>query len=290
MIPNALSLGSRVLAMAALLLLTHLSVAQRRQPPPSPVKNFLSTQWWLGLRFGVNFTQPDVLEDYYAFSPINYSPDNLEKEYGIFNLPGGQAGLDISFYHKGFTVGLQPTFKIMRYNYTNYMEWVGSGEADQLESQIDVEQVLQVVEVPLIFKYDLIQRGKIRPFALIGGQYSMIVNTQKKVEIEYTDYLGSVPQTYSGGSFNIGNTDRMRNFAGVLGGIGTSLDYANIRTVVEITYLYGLTSFSSNESPYSENELVSIGDVNDKLKINNINAAVSFIFPLRYIDKTFQPY
>lgn len=289
MIRNGSSYGSKVVAFCLLLLLAQLSVAQRKAPP-SPLKNFLSTQWWLGLRFGMNYTQPIAKTDYYIFSPINYDQELRDKTYDTYNLAGGQAGLDVSFYHKGFSIGLQPTFKIMRYSYSNYFEWLGSGEADRLESSIDIEQVLQAIEVPLIFKYELVNTGKIRPFVLLGGQQSFIVNAQKKATVKHTDYLGDVPQSYSGGNFNLGNTDRMQNFAGVLGGIGTSLDYANIRTVIEITYLRGLTAITSGENPFTENELVGIGDVNDKLRINNINAAISFVFPLRYIDKTFQPY
>lgn len=289
MTPNALSSGSKIVALCLLLLLTNLSVAQRKSPP-SPLKNFLSTQWWLGLRFGINYTEPIAQTDYYIFSPLNYDQENVKKVYDVYNLAGGQAGLDITFYHKGFSIGLQPTFKIMRYSYGNSFEWYGESEADRLETKLDIEQVLQVIEVPLTFKYEILKRGKIRPFVLVGGQQSFIINAQKKADIEYTDYLGSTPQTYSGGNYNLGNTDRMKSFAGVLGGIGASLDYANIRTVIEITYLRGLTSITSGDNPYSDNELVGIGDVNDKIRINNLNAAISFVFPLRYIDKTFQPY
>ncbi len=289
MTPNALSSGSRFFAIAALLLISFLSVAQRSSPP-STFESFLNTQWWLGLRFGVNYTQPVATTDYFIFSPLDYESENLQKTYDVFNLAGGQAGLDLSFYHKGFSIGLQPTFKIMRYSYSNSFEWQGSGGSDGLETEVKVEQSLQVIEVPLILKYEIIKRGKVRPFVLAGLQQSYLINAQKKAEVTHTDYLAAIPQTYSGGDFSLGNTERMSNFFGALGGIGTSLDYANIRTVIEITYLYGLSSITANGNPFSENELVGIGDVNDELRINNLNAAISFVFPLRYIDKTFQPY
>ncbi|WP_421875859.1 outer membrane beta-barrel protein [Marinoscillum sp.] len=289
MTPNVLSSGSRLLIVGILLLIANVSVAQR-SAPPSTFESFLNTQWWLGLRFGLNYTQPVASEDYYIFSPLDYDAENLQKTYDVFNLGGGQAGLDLSFYHKGISIGLQPTFKIMRYSYSNYFEWLGSGDADRLETAVNVEQSIQVIEVPLIVKYEILKRGKVRPFVLAGLQQSFVINAQKKAEVMHTDYLADVPQTYSGGDFSIGNTDRMSNFFGALGGIGTSLDYANIRTVIEITYLYGLSPITANGNPFSENELVGIGDVNDQLKINNLNAAISFVFPLRYIDKTFQPY
>lgn len=290
MIPNALSYGSRALACLLLILLAHLSVAQRKPSPPSSFESFLNTQWWLGLRFGVNYTDPNSITKYNVFSPVNYDPETLEKEYSVFSLAGGQAGLTISFYHKGFSIGIQPTFKIMRYQYSNQFEWLGDGSEDAFETTVDVTQKLDVIEVPLIMKYEIIKRGKVRPFVLAGLQQSFLISAQKKVEVEHVDYLSDNPQTYSGGTFALGNTDRMKNFYGAVGGIGTSLDYANIRTVIEATYLRGLSSVTKNEDPFSENELVALGDVNDELKINNINISLSFVFPLRYIDKTFQPY
>ncbi|MEQ9304125.1 MAG: outer membrane beta-barrel protein [Marinoscillum sp.] len=290
MTPNALSYGSKILACLFLLCLTTLSVAQRKSSPPSSFESFLNTQWWLGLRFGLNYTEPNSITRYSVFSPINYESETLEKEYEVFNLAGGQAGLDISFYHNGFSIGIQPTFKIMRYQYLNRFEWLGDGNEDGLETTLDVTQKLDIIEVPLILKYEVIKRGKVRPFVLAGLQQSFIIATQKKVKIEHVDFLSDNPQTYSGGTYALGNTDRMQNFYGAVGGIGTSLDYANIRTVVEVTYLRGLSAVTSSDDPFSENELVALGDVNDELKINNLNISLSFVFPLRYIDKTFQPY
>lgn len=290
MTPNALSYGSRWLTCLLLLFVTTISVAQRKPSPPSSFESFLNTQWWLGLRFGLNYTQPNPTTRYNVFSPINYQGETLDKAYESFSLPGGQAGLVISFYHNGFSIGIQPTFKIMRYGYSNAFEWVGASEEDRLETTVDVTQKIDVVEVPLTLTYEIIKRGKIRPFVLAGLQQSFMISALKKAEVTHVDFLGDTPQTYSGGSFTLGNTERMSNFYGAVGGLGTSLDYANIRTVVEVTYLYGLSPITANEDPFSENELVALGDVNDVLKINNINVSLSFVFPLRYIDKTFQPY
>lgn len=288
---SALSSASRILIFLPFILLSSLSVAQRKpKSPPGSFESFLDTQWWLGLRFGVNYTSPNPVTRHFVFSPTDYEPELLEKTYSSFSLPGGQAGLDINFYHRGVSVGIQPTFKILRYGYENNLSWTGDGGADGLDTHMAIEQKLQVIEVPMILKYDFLKHGKIRPFILAGMQHSFLLGAQKKVTIEHTDYLSDIPQTYSGGSYTKGNDERMQNFWGAVGGVGTSLDYLNIRTVVEVTYLYGLTSITENENPYMENELVALGDVDDELKINNFNISLSFVFPLRYIDKTFQPY
>lgn len=283
---NALLSGSKVLFFILLICSTTLSVAQKRKSGPPGFKSFLDTQWWLGLRFGVNFTDPIPGDQYSSFSPINYDEETLKKNYNSYSLPGGQAGIDITFFHKGFSFALQPTFKIIRYEYINQFQWFD--DTGQLGAELGVEQKVEAVEVPFIIKYDVLKGNKIRPFLLLGMQYSFIVGAQKQAKLTYTETLQSTQQEYVGGDFTLGNKDELTNFYGALGGIGASFDYWNIRTVLEATYLRGFSSVTSQENPFQENELSSVGDVNDELKINNINISLSFVFPLRYIDKTFQ--
>ncbi len=66
------------------------------------------------------------------------------------------------------------------------------------------------------------------------------------------------------------------------------LDYGNVRTIVELSYLYALSPVTDTSNRFQENELASLGEINDEINLNNINLAISFVFPLRYIDKTFQ--
>lgn len=285
------SITSKILIAVALLLCTQISVAQRKPKPlKSSFESFLDTQWWLGLRFGLNYTQPDPVTRFSALSPINYDEANLEKTYENFSQSGGQAGLDVTFYHRGISIGLQPTFKIMRYTYFSDLAWAGDETVDDFETRYDINQKISVIEVPLIFKYDLIQRGKIRPFLLAGLQHSFLIAAEKETTIMHTDYASGAPREYSGGKVNLGVKDQFKNFSGALGGAGVSLDAGNIRTILEATYLYALTPVTEKNNLYQENELVSLGEVNDEIKLRNINVSLSFVFPLRYIDKTFQPY
>lgn len=289
MIQSASLFGNKGFLFAFLIGLSTLAIAQPRKPKPS-LKTFLDTQWWLGFRFGTNYSNPLPGERYAVFSPVDYEVSDLKKDYSAFSLPGGQAGLEVAFYHKGFSIALQPTFKIMRYEYHSRFAWASTDASGELESDLHVQQQLAVIEVPLVVKYDLLKDRKIRPFVLAGMQYSFVVGGQKKATQTYTDHLGSVPQKYEGGQFSIGNKDQLSNFYGALGGVGVSFDYWNIRTILEGTYLYGLSSATAKGNPYQENDLVSLGDVNDELKITNINISLSLVFPLRYIDKTFVPY
>ena len=265
-------------------------MAQRTGPKKTAsTKSFLDTQWWLGLRSGITLAQPNVLDRYYAFSPINYTADENDKTFTGFSEPGIMAGLDIIFYHKGFSIGMHPSFKSLRYGYAQSQTWTSNG-ADALETTINAKQTVQYVEVPFMVKYDLIKSGKIRPFVQAGWQYSFLLGARKEADITQRDFITDPPQQFGGGSVNFSNDQAFTNFTGVLGGVGVNLDYLNIRTVVEIIYQQGLSPITSKMDPFSENQLVALGDAQDQISLNQLSFSVSFIFPLRFIDNTFSPY
>ena len=292
MIPNACSYASKLLLLAVFMLgFQQGSVAQRKpKSQSSAFENFLDTQWWLGLRFGLNYTQPDPVNRYSALNAVDYEGSTLNKSYDPFALAGAQAGLDVTFYHKGISIALQPTYKAMRYSYFSDLEWSGTTDADRFETRYDIVQSLSVLEVPLVVKYDIMKHGTMRPFVMAGLQQSLLIGAEKDTEITHTDYVSGSPEEYSGGKIDLGAKDQFKNFYGAVGGIGVNLDAGNIRTIFEASYLYALNAVTKTASLYRENELVSLGEVNDELKLNNLNFSLSFVFPLRYIDKTFQPY
>ncbi len=293
MIQNAFLSVSKAAVVALLLLAAYPTVAQRNMKPKLPgseYQNFLNTQWWLGIKVGMNYSQPIPGQRYSSIDPINYDLELLEKEYDQFNRPGVMLGLDISIYHKGFSIGTQPVFKSMGYSYNSSIQWTGDTEAQTFETAYESEQNMSYIELPLSVKYEFIQSGKVRPYLMAGMQYSFLLDANKKTDITHTDNQSGAPVTYSGGSVSINVKDGFQNYYGALGGIGAAFDYFNIRTVLEISYNYGLSSITNTNTRFSENELVSLGETNDEIKINNINASLSIVFPLRYIDKTFSPY
>lgn len=293
MIQNALLSVSRALLVLSILFLANDAMAQRNMKPKLPgsdYQNFLNTQWWLGIKMGMNYSQPMPGTRYSSIDPINYDADLLYKDYDQFNHPGVMLGLDISLYHRGFSIGIQPVFKSMGYSYSSRIEWTGDTDAETFTSEYKGKQNMSYIELPFSLKFELIQNGKVRPFLMAGMQYSFLLDANKKVDITHTDNTSGAPISYSGGNVSINVKDGFQNYYGALGGIGSSFDFFNIRTVIEISYNYGLSSITDTNVRFSENELVSLGDTNDEIKINNINASLSIVFPLRYIDKTFSPY
>lgn len=270
----------------------NLLFAQRKPKSTNPLEDFLDTQFWLGLKMGVNATQafPDARNT--GFSPINYSADSIQKSYENFSLPGAHMGLEMNFYHKGFSVSFQPVYKRIRYEYSSSLEWRGSSLnspfSSRFQSRYDVEQKVDVIELPLMVKYDFIRSGKIRPFLMVGGFHSRIASAQKEVSITQTDFSSGTPLTSDGGSTIIGVKDAFDAFSGISGGVGVNLDYWNIRTVFEINYKHGLTS--ATKPNVQENEFASLGESNDEILLRDVNISLGFVFPFRFIDKQFAAY
>lgn len=237
---------------------------------------------------GVNYSQAFPEDRNSGFSPVNYSGDSLLKAYDDFALPGAHMGLEMNFYHRGFSASFQPAFKRSRYKYTNAFAWEGEQSNNRFETSYEIEQRLDLVELPLMLKGDLIRKGKIRPFLMFGGFYSIVTSAQKDVDISQTDFSSGTPLQSELGTVTIGVNDSFQNFYGIAGGAGVNLDYWNIRTVFEVAYQKSLSP--ATKSNVLQNELASLGEVNDEINLRDISISLSFVFPFRFIDQQFKAY
>lgn len=287
MIRKDLSFASKLLAIFMLLAICQTAVAQKK-PDKNPLESFLDTQFWLGLKMGMNYTQAFPETRFTGFSPVDYSADSLQKSYDDFTLPGAHMGLEMNFYHRGFSMSFQPVYKRSRYSYTSTLAWLGESSGNRFETTYDVQQRLDLIELPLTIKYDFIRSGKIRPFVMAGGFHSLIASAQKEIKITQVDYSSGNALQSDGGTSTVGVKDAFKSFSGISGGVGVNLDYWNIRTVFEVSYKRSLNSATKPNT--RQNELASLGEVNDEVLLRDISVSLSFVFPFRFIDQQFKAY
>ncbi|MFY0689727.1 MAG: PorT family protein [Cyclobacteriaceae bacterium] len=280
--------------MRALIIITclfvSLGISAQRFKGPNPAQpysvaeEFLDTQWWLGLKFGGNLSGINVLQSYNGFSPMDYDPALLDKEYSQYQLFGGQAGLDVTYYHRGFSIGFQPNYRVHRYGYSNEFVWTGTNSAYQTDYSVD--QKIDLIEFPVYVKYDII-RSAVRPYAMLGASYALVLRASKTVLTESSN-TGSTPIIpLESGSTTLGNKDNFKSLPILIGGIGLSIDKGNIRTVLEASYRQAIGNIIQTENRFEFNEHAGIGDTMDDLALNNINLTISVLFPLRFISSQF---
>ena len=288
MIPNALLSASKRCLLILLLLVGSSSTFAQKKLPKDAFESFLETQFWLGLKFGVNYTQAFPEQRNSGFSPINYSTDSLQKSYDDFSMPGAHMGLEMNFYHRGFSVSFQPAYKRSSYSYANSIAWQGEQITSRLETTYDIEQRLDLIELPLMIKADIIRKGNIRPFLMVGGFYSIVTSAQRDVDITETTFTDGTSLVSDAGSFAISDKDSFQNFYGIGGGAGVNLDFWNIRTVLEVNYKRSISNVT--KSNVRQNELGSLGEINDEISLRDISVSANFIFPFRFIDQQFKAY
>lgn len=256
-----------------------------RKPLDNP---FLKSQWWLGFRAGANLTEADPQERYSGFSPINYTIEENQKEYGGFEQLGGHAGLEITYYHKGFSFSFQPNYRRQRFLYSNSFLWSDENDAsNRLELNYDQDHQLDYIEFPLFVKYDFTQ-NTFRPFVQVGVYYAILTSANKSVEVSGADFASGDLGPFENEEVIIGAEDLFINSSiGVAGGIGASYDVQNTRLVFDVTYRYGLNNVTDVQNRFSENQLAGIGDALDDIHLRNISFTFGLLFPLRFISKKY---
>ena len=253
---------------------------------PTEGDKFLKSQWWLGFKAGSNVSKAMSEAKYSALSPINYPASNLDKLYSSYDKIGGQAGIEITFYHQGFSFSFQPNYRRQRFSYSNNYEWISSENPDNtLMLKYDQDHKLDYIDMPLIVKYDILKASKFRPFLQVGAFYSVLVNANKEIEISGTDYASGNAGPFENQNMIIGANDLfIKSSTGLIAGAGVTYDFWNIRLVFDASYRYGFNNITNTKNRYSENQLSGIGDALDDMKLRNIGFNIGALFPLRFIS------
>lgn len=270
---------------------TTADAQRRRNNRPARPQNdpFLNSQWWLGFRVGSNITKGVPSQSYTSFSPVNYNPDRIGKQYDGFGRPGIQAALEFAYYTRKVNISLQPGFATMYYGYKTDYQWEDPANSTTTLSQtFTIEDNLQVFDLPLMIKYEFLS-GNVHPFIQLGGYYNLTINASKKIDVQGVDQASGSDVPFSGEPVAIGTKDHYnKSTAGVMGGLGVVYDAGNVRFLFDASYKYGLTNITNSNARYSNTQLASIGDVPDDLTLEGIWLNLSIQFPLKFISKNYE--
>jgi hypothetical protein len=165
--------------------------------------------------------------------------------------------------------------------------WIGNTPNEQYESVHNTEQSVTFIDLPLAVKYDIL-KNKVRPFVMVGAFYSFIFDANKSVQIQEIDYASGNALSYNRTTLSLNNKQEFLNNWGILGGIGASFDFWNIRTIIDVQYRHSFTTIVEPSARYTETIFSAFGEVQDDYKLANFNGSISFVFPLRYIDSQFK--
>jgi len=254
---------------------------------PNQQNKFLEKQWWLGFKAGTNFSNPSIIKRYTVMTPTNYPQAVTDKTYDSFSEAGSQATVEATFYLKGFSFSVQPTYRHSRFSYSNQFRWYNPENiTEELILQYDQEQKIDYADFPLTVKYDLL-KGNLRPYVQAGVFYSLLINANKSVQISGTDYASGGTNPFSNDPVIVGVKDLYNNYWGIMAGMGVNYHVGNVRVVLDVSYWKGMSNITDVDNRFANDRLAGIGDVPDDLNLNNIVISAGVLFPMRFLGNSF---
>lgn len=257
--------------------------------PKQKQEKFLEKQWWLGFKAGPNLTQVTPTQRYAIVTPTNYSPALLDKKYDGFKKIGSQATLEVSFYFKGFSISVQPTYRHNRFTYSNDFSWTNPlNPDDQLSLTYLQEQHVDNADLPLLVKYD-ITGNRMRPYIQGGIFYSRVLSATKSVEVKGTDQGSGGVNEFASAPVIVGAKDLFhKSYWGLLAGAGLNYNLGNVRLILDASYRIGMSNITNTKNRFSNDRLNGIGDAQDDMKMNNIIVSIGCLFPMRFLSTNFK--
>jgi len=275
------------LTILLLLLYTSVAFAQPKGKKRLSSSGTQSSQWWIGIKAGTNFTDPNATGNFWAFSFTDPpSSGNSEKMYDQFKSPGYQFGFLVGFeFMKGLSANIEPIFSMYQYSYS--VKYSYASDEDQSKS-VDLafnhKNQLQYLELPLTFKYELLE-GKTKPFVKGGAYISTLLNATKKTEEKITDNASGGNSIFENNEYAGEITDfYLKSNWGIQFGVGVTQNLGNARFGLEVNYKSGMKNITNSAWRYRDNQFLSgVFDAQDDIKLKAIEVSLSVVMPLKFI-------
>jgi hypothetical protein len=266
----------------------YLKQKQKERKNPGAPMPFADSQMWLGLKGGVNTAKVVPSKRYAVFESTQSAEANKDfnKEYDSFGQLNFQFGLVATYsFNRFLSLSLQPTYSNLYFVYRNQYKWAG-----QANNYVELKQnhrfQLTYLEVPLLVKIDLLH-SRFRPYIQGGAFYGRMIKAEKFITTTSLDNASGAVNPLENTTPNIGARDLfIRSNWGWLGGAGFSYDIGNVRVSLEGIYKMGQNNITNEKNRYTVDQLTSVGDVMDSMKLRNIECYVTVLFPMKFLQKS----
>ena len=257
---------------------------------------FRSSQAFIGLFGGANFSSPFLVNSFSDFSSIDDQETGMiddEKIYGdLLKNPGMNFGISGVFaFNRFFSIAISPAYQGVQYRYESRFIWEEVESPDNyLEYTFGHQQQLHYLSLPLIFRYSPIGK-KFRPYLEAGIHYDRLLNAQKVVTTQGLDRAsgGEVLFENSPQSTDISGLYIKSHF-GLLAGAGFTYNMGTLLLFMDGQYLYGMHTVTNAKTRYSgSRDIPGFGNVLDDVSLRNLQISIGCYFPLKFLTKDFSP-
>lgn len=245
-------------------------------------------RFFLGLKGGVNFTQPVVMREYNVLSPAPGSPNNLPKEYRPMfsgsNI-GGQFGVVALYYfNQHLALSIQPIYFNYNFSYLRTYAWQDTISQEQIDITNEHHYRLHYFELPVMLRYDILP-GRFTPYIQAGGFLGFLhtANTSTAYTSTYDVPVQPGQDPPQTPAVAITRNINLLN-AGIIGGAGICYSTDYVQVGLEANFRYGFLPVANARNRYSDVSGSASGylDVMDDFTLMNLEISLTVIFPIGY--------
>lgn len=242
----------------------------------------------VGIKGGVNFTQPLPLNHHSVFSPTQSSVHGAtNKQYQpLMKNMGFQGGITLMYrITNRLSVALEGLYFQYRYSYRNRYVWTDAIQGSTFTLEQEQFQRLNYFEVPLMLRYDFTIR-KVTPFVQ-GGIFTGFLHSAmgQTVSRQYSSQLAPAEDTES--PFTQTNDRYSKVHLGAIGGAGISFFAGHVMFTLGGNVRYSLLPPTGNLHRYNDQASTSTTylDVPDNINILNLELYLGISVPLAFSSK-----
>ena len=241
--------------------------------------------FYLGLRGGINFATPTILNRYSVFTPTSTADPGDYKKYGPwYKNIGSQYGLIVMLQLSEINyLVLQPSFSTHNFKYTGTYLWSDPQNAsNSIQLVYKHTQGLKYAEFPLLFRQDL-SSGNFRPYVQVGGFYSYLQGAMQNINISETmtgnQASNQIPEGNRSGSVT---EQFIHTHLGLIAGGGVSYKFDFAMVGLDLQYKKGLHNITNESTRYNNQSLLGdTFDVPDDINLNAWMISLNIIFTLK---------
>lgn len=258
----------------------------RPKRPPARSRSGETTQGWIGIKVGANFSAPRAGNafDVFSFTTEPFA-DNAETRYEQYKTAGYQFGFTAGFEFLPYlSANIEPVFINYRYSYAVNYYWASvEDQTKNVSINYEHQNQLQYIEVPFTLKFELLH-NKVKPYLQGGIYWGILLNATKDVTESLTDnasgnaifethhYAGNVKTLYESSQW------------GVVAGAGCTYNVGNARVGLQLNYKIGMKNIANAGTRFEDSQFVSgTFDAHDDLTLDNIALSMIVIMPLKFI-------
>jgi len=245
-------------------------------------------RFMVGLKGGINFTQPVVFQKYNILSPL----DNTISQSGIKTYKAFYQNIGYQYFFtalyqisKSLDIRIEPGFPTYTYNYKSAYFWESNSE--RIDMSIKHRQTLKYIEIPVTMRM-LYGSGQARPFIQGGIFYEYLLNSMKQFKRQET-YTNSAGTSTLNSDSQTGDASPLyiKSRYGFNVGAGLDYDLTYLHITLDVNISLGINSVTNEAARYSTQQFSSgVYDVQDDIRFIIPSVNIGFLFPIHKSNRS----